>query len=282
MTETYKRDFNEIEKQIKFLESEKKSFKIINSNYTTTIDFMNGNKDKYITSPMSKSSFVGYNKIRSDLKKLNIEPEGIFQKYNLTKENKYFDSLQGIEPFQMDKVFNIDLKGAYPQTLLNFNFISNDTFDFLNGLDKKDKLASLGMLASRKVCTTFIDGQPQKMDIVDNYYRNIFFLLVKKVDEIMTKVSNYAGSDFIFFWVDGIYLKPSNEFSVFNIQEDLLKEGYETHFEELENFNLKRSEDKILIDFLKDGNKKEFNFNDKNISFAINNLINTINRKIRK
>ena len=86
--------------------------------------------------------------------------------------------------------------------------------------------------------------------------------------------------DDVVFEVGGGAVNSSVAFSKLGLNADCVAQiGDDVAGQEI----LKRlKEEKVDSRFcLKDNKKKEFNFYDKNISFAVNNLINTINRKIK-
>lgn len=281
--ETFKRDFEIIKPKIDFLKKMKCDFSVSHSNYTTTIEYPNGDKDKFITNSMSKRTFIAYNKVRSDILKHDLDFENLFEKYGLTDKNKYFENKPNIVPFRSDSVINIDIKGAYPSSLFNFGLITSETLDFLNSLKKINKLASLGMLASKKTITNYKGGLAQSMDIKTNKMRNVFILLVRQVDKIMSEISKIAGDYFIYFWVDGIYLKEDTPpWTIDQIKNFLTENKYEYHYDNLKDFELKRNGEYLEINFIKEEEKKQFKFPDKNINLAVNIFINSLNKEIKK
>jgi hypothetical protein len=272
------KDYKSIKFEIDLLKAMQQDFKISNSNYTTTIE-INETKKKYITKEMHKKSFLAFNMIKKDINELNIDVDNILVNSGFTSKSIYFDVKPMIIPFKSDKVINIDIKNAYPSVLNLSKLITEKTYNYLKTLKKSQKLPALGMLASKKVNFYFKGGNVYKMDIDTSPYRDVFTYLVRYIDFMMASISEIVGDKFVFFWVDGIYLKGdvSKEKlqEVFNFITGL---GFQYHYEILRNFNLTRTEDKVNIEFEKEGKQKKFCFLDKNINREINRLIENLNK----
>jgi hypothetical protein len=266
--------------KVDFLKSTKQSYEMQNSNYTTTFIFKDGTRHKFIKSEMDIETFIAFNKVKKDIDVLNIDYDFILEDFKLTESNVYFNSMPSIKSFKSDEILNIDLKGAYPTTIFNLGFITEETKDFVFDLPKKSRLACLGMLASKKVHTFFVDGEPQRFDISKSKYRPIFILLVRYVDKVMLEISKIAGEDFIFFWVDGIYLRKTiSDWKLFLIKDYLKDLKFDYHEDILKNFKLKRKGKMLKIKFEKENKIKKFKFRDKSIITQTNNFINLLNRK---
>lgn len=72
------------------------------------------------------------------------------------------------------------------------------------------RLAALGSLA-RKTERWVYDGRMmRKLPTEANYAtQNIWFAICKRVSDVMGQAAKIAGDDFIFYWVDGIYIKKN-------------------------------------------------------------------------
>ena len=111
-------------------------YRVIKSTYTMRIesDFMNIH---FVKSFMSDKAFIAAQMIKKDIKEKGILPPDI--------------DMDGLKYFQFNQpdnlrnapenVYNIDLKSAYANVLMNNGVISQKTFDFMKTLMKKDRLA---------------------------------------------------------------------------------------------------------------------------------------------
>ena len=244
-------------------------YRVIKSTYTMRIesDFLNIH---FVKSFMSDKAFIAAQMIKKDIKEAGILPPDIEM-----DSLKYFqfnqpDNLRNAP----ENVYNIDLKSAYANVLMNNGVISQKTFDFMKTLMKKDRLACVGMLAARK--DVFCYGEDGKIcdyskEVAET--ANWFFWCVLQTGEIMMKLKHAIGGDFLFFWVDGIFFKGEQNIDAVKSILDELKYPYSldlcSNFRYIEGENLKnvfytknnenkvvylpvidREEDRYLIDYL--------------------------------
>lgn len=142
--------------------------------------------------------FSAYNKIKSDLKELPIPVESKFIKYYQTNFNS--------NNLYADKIYQIDIKSCYASILRNAELISLDTFDYIGQLSKENRLAAIGMLASKKNIFDFDEtGEPISHSIVQSEYSDYFFYCVQETFKIMNDCKEVLGDAFLFIWVDAIY-----------------------------------------------------------------------------
>jgi hypothetical protein len=106
----------------------------------------------------------------------------------------------------------LDIKNAYWQTALLMGVISEEIFNSGTSIDKITRLASLGSLAKKKEVYSF-DGETYKLvEIIRSYEtENIWFAICSRVSDIMQNMVSDLGDDFLFYWVDGIYFKRTEE-----------------------------------------------------------------------
>ena len=277
-----KRTYASVKYNIDLLKSMKADYTLEHSNYTTTIIYANGDKLKFLKNKMNTQTFGVFNTIKKDIRVLNLDMDDIFRMFTLERQNIYYNSLPSVEDIHDNIIINYDIKAAYPNALKNLGFITSDTLKKIMELKKGDRLASIGMLASKKTITTYKGGEPQRLDFKTGEFRNVFILLVRYIDDLMLQVSKIAGKYFIFFWVDGFYLRPDTPQEIIDKIEWLfVTECLDLHRDTLQNFNLKRRNGKIKINFKKEGKIKKFNFKDKNRYTELNIFINLLNKKIK-
>lgn len=239
---------------VDLLKAQKAPFEITISNYTTKIISKNHNVT-FVKSMQSNRVFAAAAFLKKDLK--NIIPPDIDM-----KKNCYYDTNFSGNSFYSDLAFNIDIKHAYANILYNDKFISKKTFDYLSQLPKQDRLAAVGMLASKKV--TFKHGRDGKIYSFTEYINplsNFFFYCVQKTENIIHDIKNkILKESFLFSWVDGIYYLNDND-SYRTIVQEYLKEEYklQSSFKILNEFEVKIKNNSYRISFKEEDNLKTFN-----------------------
>ena len=72
---------------------------------------------------------------------------------------------------------------------------------------------------------------------------------------------------FLFYWVDGIFLKPTiPKKKLEQITGIFAEQGYYFKYEKVENCNIVRDGDKLLINMIKNGEEKPYQMYDKNLA----------------
>jgi hypothetical protein len=272
--EVLRLDLNEreIKNYIDLMKNLKIPFKVAISNYTVRIT--NKNYDIYfLKNNQSNKVFAAAAKLRADLKDKICPP--------LESENKYFDTNFKGDVFYSDTVQNLDLKSAYATILNNENFISNETFKYLSNLDKLDRLAAVGMIASKKEIFNYDKkGNLISNETVKNPLSDFFFYCVQKTEFIISDIrQQILQEDFLFSWVDGIYyLNPTASYN--KVAELYTRETYgmKLTFKNLSQFEVLKKKNHYNITFLEPKKiKKEFNipFKDAPIKKQIINYLLT-------
>lgn len=232
---------------MQFLQDSKIPFELECSNYTIAISASDELQQKFVANMQSNRTFAAFAKIKSNVKD---KPVPLINKDDIV----YF-----IHDFKqssfISKVINIDLKSCYATVLFNDGMITEDTFKYLSRLNKQERLASVGMLASRKKKFSFSSNS----DIYDFSEKvsptsAFFFYAVKRTYEIMTDLRNIIGNSYLFTWVDGIYF--SDETKVAECREYLAQINFKYTIDELKDFDLRVLDKKILLLFKKWDNKK--------------------------
>ena len=232
-------------------------FTITLSTYTTKIesDYCN---IYFMRNEQSNQTFSAFAKVKKDVSRFDIK------KVNIAKLN-YFSHNFGFNDFYSDLIYNIDIKSAYATILLNDGFITKKTFDYLSRLPKMDRLASVGMLASKKqVFQMDENGKPISEKVIVSEYSDYFFHCVKRTSEIMHIASKHLGPAFLFTWVDGIYFLQNNE-TASRIAGKIFKEYFsdvhklKSEFEVLKEFNVTGFNDYWNCEYLKENKKKVIN-----------------------
>lgn len=193
----------QINREIKFLHEHNIFHKFIISNYTTTIETA-ARIIKFNDNLMSQKAFIAYQMIKRDLKNYTANEKPFIDKNEL----RYFETYLE-KPINTSQAFLVDIKSAYATILYNDGFISKETFNYINILPKKARLAAVGMLASRKDYFYFhgkeLSGHEKQINELENY----FWYCVKRTAEIMQEISLKTKP--LFFWVDGIYFTSAQD-----------------------------------------------------------------------
>lgn len=224
-------------------------FTLTCSNYTAHISNEVINR-KFVHTMQSKRCFAAFAKVKSDVSKKmvpHIDPESL----------SYFQhDFRNTEV--IPEVFNIDLKSAYATCLFNAGYISEPTFQYLAKITKNDRLAAVGMLASKKKIFDF-DRSGKVFNYTENIspLQNFFFFAVKETAKIMDEIKRICGKDYLFTWVDGIYFRP-NESIASDIMYYLETVNFKWSLDYLKDFDIKMLDSHIKISFLKDDKNKRF------------------------
>lgn len=240
---------------VDILKKAKQNFVFENSNYTAKI-ITEKTEITFTTKNLNVTAFIGANKIKSDLK-------------NYTKNNIPNINAHDLEYYQqnlieqkLNYVANFDLTKAYPSILFNDGFISLTTFEYLCGIGKTQRLASIGMLARKKNIITFENGKAKNFEINKKETSPIFYHLVQKTNFIISEIRKLDEINFLFSWVDGIYfeVKTQNEIDYLNFKINEICNIYNMKFkyELLNNYESYIENNCFRISFWKGDNEKRF------------------------
>jgi hypothetical protein len=238
---------------IKNLIENKQNFDLQLTNYSTSI-ILNNKRFIFTNSVMSKKAFISFSKIKSDINKNNfvfpdkLKTKIFYYSANEKLKNKKFGAYSG--------VVNIDINSAYLTVLKNNGIIKKETFEYIQKTSKSDRLKSVGMLATQKICYEFKNGKETNVFLKSNEnLRNIFFLCCYEIDQILQKIETILGKSFLFFWFDGIYFQGNND-KIKKIQELIKNEGFDSKIEFFEWLDYNVNDENINL-CLKKGNKNK-------------------------
>lgn len=232
------------------------TFTVKCTNYTTEVI---QNEISYLFSASKKTNFRlfgTYQTLKAQVKKINPPSyEGLISYFRLNLNN----ILNQHSKINLGEVINIDITAAYATTLLNKQYIDKKLFTKIMALPKLERLAVIGMLATKKHIFEFKAGEQINCSTeTDEQKRNIFFEASHAVNEIMEACAKIAKEDFLFFWVDGIYLK-TEKYKI-EIQKYIEAHSYQYKTEVLNNFTAEIKENKtIFVKYNKGEKIKTFN-----------------------
>ena len=256
MTEKAIMSAESVNAYIDFHKKIKLPFKIILSTYTTRI--ISDYCDIYfMRNEQSNRVFSAYAKVKKDVTRFKVNKIRV-------DSLQYYSHNFSYDNFYADRIYNIDIKSAYASILYNDGYITRTTFNYLKTLPKIDRLASVGMLASKKnIFLMDATGKPISETTVVSENSDYFFHCVKRCSEIINQASKHLGQAFLFSWVDGIYylqeeqasIKASKIFKEYFYDEHKLI----TSFEILDNFEVTGERDYYNCKYIKEQKKKYIN-----------------------
>lgn len=242
------RTFKAVQNNVDLNKRMKIDFEVLQSNYTTTINYpKTGYKHKFITSNLSQWVFITYQKMKAEILK-NANPD--FWKNDFEKNISLYDCNDEPQINDLDFLINFDLKNAYPSALERAGFISPEVCEFIQKRKKIHRLQAIGIFASRKSIFKYERGILNDIENSESELKNVYFFASKVTDNIIKAARQEAGDDFVFYWFDGIYIRPNAK------TEKRLTEFFEHH-----NFEYKKEVIKDL-DINIQANKTNINYTD--------------------
>lgn len=234
---------------LSLLHSTKTPYTLTLSNYTMKIESALYDVS-FTKNTFSNRLFAAYQALKKDVstsRMPSVDEENVF----------YYNTKNHIENVYADVIFNLDIKAAYPNILRNEGYTTASTHKKIMSLPKAERLAVVGMLASRKeIFRHDKNGKVISYGETVSPTSNFFFYCAKRTFDIMedTRV-NILKNDFIFSWVDSLYFNDNDFFSA-NIAADYIRSEYglECTVKQYFSFELKHEGDIYKISFYdKDG-----------------------------
>lgn len=170
---------------------------------------------------------------------------------------KYYSARQLEKSFYKHKAYNIDINAAYPTCLFNNKLIDEKLYIKLMLLMKDERLASIGMMASRKRRFSIVEGEVKDYEDTESDYSKYFFYCVKTIANLIWECEIVSGTSFLYSWVDGLYVTDRSSAEM--CRRLLSNAGYKSTVSEITDFQYTPSYNKIKITFTKDGENKLFN-----------------------
>lgn len=196
-----------LEAYIGICKAAKYPYKIIMSNYTSHLFCAGLDIDiLFMNSFQSKRMFIGFQMIKTDFEKWTANEIPVID-YN---DVLFFEN-EIRQDTELDNVTNLDLTSAYATVLRNDYFIQEKTYKYLQGIPKVDRLACVGMFASRKTIFEYSEtGEIANYEIIQSPTTGYFTYCIKVVGDLMLKIKEAIGSSFLQFWVDGVYINSED------------------------------------------------------------------------
>jgi len=224
--------------------------------YSTTIEHKMGTI-RLMLNKFNNRVFCASQMVKSDCK----NSEAGQKVMNTPHYKKNYDSNPKIESIKYDTCFNIDLSSAYAYCLFNNGLITKKTFNYLLKLPKMERLVSVGMLATSHVKYYYSGGNCVDFKPYREPTAEIFFHLIDEINYMMQDIKWILGNDFIFYWVDGVFIKPSvSKQKIQKVENLLISMGYKYKYEKVENFSVNRIQDKVIVEMIKNDESKRYEF----------------------
>lgn len=247
-----------IDAYISVLNSMGSDYLIRHGTYTTKIVHPNG-VASFCSTNYRPQVFIAYNMLRKDILS-NPKALHIMKGFHDTKN---YNNKPRMTNYNADRVLNLDISGAYAAALMVNGLISEKTFLYLKSLRKTERLVSVGMLAKGYTEFTYEKGKCINVKAHREKTAQIFFYLIQEINYVMTDIQFFLGSDFIFYWVDGVFFKYSTPNSKIVDVENILKQsGYHYKYEDCKDFKYEVENDKHLVTMIKSEEYKRYEFRD--------------------
>lgn len=237
--------------------------------YTTSIEHSMGTI-KLMLNNFHNRVFCASQMVKKDCKE-SVNGQQIMTS---TYQKKNFDSNSKIDNIKYDSCFNIDLSSAYAYCLLNSGLITKKTFNYLTKLRKIERLTAVGMLATSHVKYFYSGGKCVDFKPHREPTAQIFFYLIDEINYLMQDIKWILGNDFIFYWVDGVFIKPTcPKHKIQKVENLLTSMLYPYKYEKVENFSVNRIQDKVIINMIKNDETKRYEFSTGEIGRELGKII---------
>ena len=126
----------------------------------------------------------------------------------------------------------MDINQAYWETAYLLGIVSEKIYrtGSKGNISKQARLTALGSLAKKTYIHEFKGKTLIKTNVnKEPLLENLWFTICKRVSDVMHEVIEVIGKDFIFYWVDGIYMENSTE-NVSKAMTTFLNKGYTSKF----------------------------------------------------
>ncbi len=143
------------------------------------------------------------------------------------KRIKYYLHGKQLKPATvLTDCMNIDLNSAYWETAYKYNLLSEEIYRGGFEHRKQIRLTAIGSLSKKRRRYKY-DGRRQKKLPVkrSELTEMLWSLICDHVGKLLCSVARECGNDFLFFWVDGIYVRAGAEKKV---QALFKKAGYKS------------------------------------------------------
>jgi len=190
----------------------------------------------------------------------NMIYEQFIYNFYYPQDIDYVSVLKRDPEIVLDEVVEIDIDEAYWKTAYQLGVIDDKIYEEgskENGkISKLGRLISLGALAKKEIIYKFKGSRLYHKEVKrSTLTENVWYSICKRLADVMNEAKELAGSDFIMYWVDGIYVNK-NEATVQIITDTFKKYGYDVKLKF--NLSAKYTDERIFITDLNDNKERPF------------------------
>jgi len=182
--------------------------KVINGNYELISDLF---KHKTFSKTDYKPKDLNFIKsVKNYIIKNEIYMRPAFEKQYFASDVHYMRIAKVPIGELFENVFEVDLDEAYWKTAHLLGIINDDIYvkGQKGSISKQVRLTALGSLAKKVYYYQFKgDSLRNIKSESDPLLENLWFTICKRVADVMNDCIKALGKEFIFYWVDGIYIK---------------------------------------------------------------------------
>lgn len=231
---------NKLKQYIDMLCSAKIKHTLHKNTYSTLVDSKLGKRlftNSYV--PIEELYFI--KQVNDDIKKK------VHKEIKLAKGLSYDDvDFIGFNSKVKNKIFKnvveIDINYAYWESANKLGLLSKNIYERGKGMNKKTRLVSLGRLA-KVTDIYYFDGKKTEFIKTENSNtKKLWVGICTGIDDLMGEIKKDCGGDFIFYWVDAIFVK---EPAVNKVKQILSKYGYSYKTNKIDKIECKRS--KVIV-----------------------------------
>lgn len=201
-----------LEKKVAFFLKHSIPFKMMNTNERTVVH-AEGRWGSWMNKESTfKPQYLQFIKAVKDHIVKNETWRGVrnnFQAAGSEKKIKYFYYNKSYGPgTYFEDIMEVDLKGAYWEQLYKLpGVITEEIYKKGLEVDKRTRLACVGTLAKTTEVINF-DGKKETLGdpIKSTETEFLWNVISYKIGKLMAKAMRVAKKDFIFFWVDAIFI----------------------------------------------------------------------------
>lgn len=129
-------------------------------------------------------------------------------------------------------IINIDIQAAYHTAAYTLGYFSEELYNLHNSASKEDRLKAFGATAKNAQLFRYKEGEIVDIIPKQSPLRSFFINSAAYVGEVMSEAREALGEDFLFFWVDGVFLKH-NRGNVPKVKKIFRDYGFEVSSEKL-------------------------------------------------
>lgn len=242
-------DRDRILEEVKFLRENKIPFTFTVNNHTYGVS---SNYGSYFCSankiPMRELHFIKMVRDYVTNSKINKRIKNDFPRnkkgQRVYNHIKYFNYHEYKKSVFFDKdIYEIDINAAYWETALKLTIINEHLFKHGLNVQKKTRLAALGSLAKQTKFFKYDGATDMKWDHTDRKRTEyLWYKICEHLGNVMWRAQHACGNNFLFYWVDGIYVRGLDAAAA--VAESFEKDGYKYKIRKINwiDFDLKKEE----------------------------------------